>query len=240
MRHEHCRHDGRNPQQRIVLGICFVTAGVLALLGNLHIINIGEISNYWPLIFSVFGLAHLVNKPRLSGVTFGLGFIALGIGLTLQNLGIVHHVMSLLLPSFLILAGVGVIIRGFSPRQSRQRSNTMPSPTLDHDDMINISAIMSGASLRCDSQDFKGGELTAIMGGMEIDLRQASIQSQAELRVKVIGGGVAIKVPQDWQVVLRVSPVLGGIENKTISPMQANKTLLLQGDVIMGGIEIKN
>jgi hypothetical protein len=40
--------------------------------------------------------------------------------------------------------------------------------------------------------------------------------------------------------VLRVSPVLGGIENKTISPMQANKTLLLQGDVIMGGIEIKN
>jgi len=241
MRHHH-RHGGPgHPQRRIVLGLCFVVAGVLALLGNLQVIHIGDVSNYWPLIFSVFGLAHLIHRCHVPSMIFGLGFMVLGVGLTLQNLGLVHHVMSLLLPAFLILAGIAVIARGIRP-SARLGGNDgqMPPPSDEHDDMVSSSAIMSGASLRCDTQDFKGGELSAIMGAIELDLRQASMQSQAVLRINAVCGGIAIKIPADWQVVLRVSSILGGVDDKSVPPMQPEKTLTLQGGVIMGGIEIKN
>jgi hypothetical protein len=78
------------------------------------------------------------------------------------------------------------------------------------------------------------------MGAIELDLRQASMQSQAVLRINAVCGGIAIKIPADWQVVLRVSSILGGVDDKSVPPMQPEKTLTLQGGVIMGGIEIKN
>ncbi|WP_028534144.1 LiaF transmembrane domain-containing protein [Paludibacterium yongneupense] len=240
MRNHHS-HDWQSHQRRrIVLGLCFVLGGILALLGNLRLIDIGNVSNYWPLLFCVIGLVRLTHPRRVSGVMFGLGLIALGVGLTLQKLGLVHHVMAILIPIFLILGGIGVIVRGFMPRRSDKRCNPLPPPSMEHKDSINSSAIMGGANVRCDSPDFKGGELNAIMGGIELDLRQASIQSQAVLRVYCVAGGIAIRIPTDWQVVRRVSSVLGGVDDKTIPPMQADKTLLLQGEVIIGGIEIKN
>lgn len=237
----HCRHHqpGNRPG-RIVLGLCFVIAGVLALLSNLHLIVIGDLSHYWPLIFSVFGLMHLVRRRHLSGMLWGLGLIILGIALSLQNLGLVQNVMSVLIPSFLIMAGISVIARGFMPRPYADKCHQMPPSSLEHDDVINISATMSGTSVRCDSQDFKGGKLNTVMGGLELDLRQASISSQAVLRANIVGGGVSIKIPQDWLVLVRISSVLGGVENKSVPPMQADKTLVLEGDVIMGVIEIKN
>ena len=66
------------------------------------------------------------------------------------------------------------------------------------------------------------------------------MQSQAVLRINAVCGGIAIKIPADWQVVLRVSSILGGVDDKSVPPMQPEKTLTLQGGVIMGGIEIKN
>jgi len=53
-------------------------------------------------------------------------------------------------------------------------------------------------------------------------------------------GGVEIRVPREWSVVVNGSPVLGGIEDKTIPPMMPGKRLVIDGSVIMGGVEITN
>ncbi|BEV71721.1 hypothetical protein THUN1379_12030 [Paludibacterium sp. THUN1379] len=175
---------------------------------------------------------------------FGLGFIALGVGLTLQNLGLVQHVMAILLPAFLILAGLAVMTRGLAPRRVPRRDrggrghSPLGEPVLAHDASLQLSATMSGLNHRCDSQDFQGGTLNVVMGGIELDLRQASISNQATLQVNVVGGGIKIRIPHDWQLQLNISPVLGGIEDKTVPPMHSDKILLLQGEVVLGGIEI--
>jgi predicted membrane protein len=99
---------------------------------------------------------------------------------------------------------------------------------------------MSGIVLKNDSQEFAGGEINAVMGAVEIDLRQAAIAAEAVLHLSVIMGGVEIRVPREWSVSVNGTPVLGGIEDKTSPPMAPGKRLVIEGSVIMGGVEITN
>ena len=93
------------------------------------------------------------------------------------------------------------------------------------------SAVMSGVVRRSNTQTFRGADLTAIMGGCEIDLRQASIAPGTEAIIDVFAfwGGIDIKVPEDWVVITRAVPLMGGIEDKTHSPGSVPaKTLILR------------
>jgi hypothetical protein len=104
-------------------------------------------------------------------------------------------------------------------------------------------AIMGGVSRRSSSQAFQGADLTAVMGGCEIDLRQASIAQGTEATIEVFAfwGGIEIQVPEDWTVVTRVMPLMGGVEDKTrVLPGAYEKRLVVRGIVVMGGAGIKN
>jgi predicted membrane protein len=80
------------------------------------------------------------------------------------------------------------------------------------------------------------------MGGCEIDFREASIdQGEAMLDVSVVFGGVEIRVPEDWKIVVRLGAFLGGVEDRTRKPIgEGGKTLVLTGNVVFGGVEIRN
>ena len=110
----------------------------------------------------------------------------------------------------------------------------------DDDSIIEVTAILGGYVRRVSSQRFKGGDINVIMAGCEIDLRQASIEGEAVLNVFALCGGVTIKIPPDWSVVLQGTPILGGFEEKTIVPPNQNKRLYVTGYAIMGGLEIRN
>jgi Cell wall-active antibiotics response 4TMS YvqF len=117
------------------------------------------------------------------------------------------------------------------------------APAGDGQTRFSAIAVMSGVVRRSNTQAFRGADLTAIMGGCEIDLRQASITPGTEAIIDVFAfwGGIDIKVPEDWVVITRAVPLMGGIEDKTHSPGSVPaKTLILQGIVIMGGVTIKN
>ncbi|KAB0324332.1 cell wall-active antibiotics response protein [Janthinobacterium sp. PLB04] len=110
----------------------------------------------------------------------------------------------------------------------------------DDDSIIEVTAILGGYVRRVSSQRFKGGDINVIMAGCEIDLRQASIEGEAVLNVFALCGGVTIKIPPDWSVVLQGTPILGGFEEKTIVPPNQAKRLYVTGYAIMGGLEIRN
>ena len=66
---------------------------------------------------------------------------------------------------------------------------------------------MGGVKKASSSPDFEGGDITAIMGGAEIDLRQASIRGgPAVLDTFAMMGGIEIRVPDDWTVDLQGTP----------------------------------
>lgn len=112
------------------------------------------------------------------------------------------------------------------------------------DSVLSEFALMGGGELVVHSQDFRGGEVTAIMGGFEIDLRGAQIQGDsATIEIFTLFGGIEFKVPQEWHVVLQGTPLLGMFSN-TAKPLPETsaprKTLILKGAAIMGGVEVKN
>jgi predicted membrane protein len=97
------------------------------------------------------------------------------------------------------------------------------------------------------TQDFQGGQITAVFGGVEIDLTDANMQAdEATLDINAIFGGIEIRLPETWQVAFRGTPIFGGISDKTrirrsTDPSDPRrKVLILSGAVIFGGVEIKN
>ena len=107
---------------------------------------------------------------------------------------------------------------------------------------INAVAVLGGVDRNCSSQDFTRGQLTAIMGGCEIDLREASIvTSPAVIDIFALWGGVELMVPEDWTVTMKIQPILGGVSDRTTAPRGgSDKNLVLEGTVVMGGLEVKN
>ncbi len=103
---------------------------------------------------------------------------------------------------------------------------------------------MGGGERVVRSQDFSGGEVTAIMGGFEIDLRAAGMKGDtATVEVFTVFGGVEFKVPPDWNVVANGTPILGMFTDSTrrmADGVKPSKTLILRGTAIMGGVEVKN
>jgi cell wall-active antibiotic response 4TMS protein YvqF len=109
---------------------------------------------------------------------------------------------------------------------------------------LNEFAIMGGGDRIVRSQDFRGGEVTAIMGGFGIDLRGAVIaRDYATVNVFTLWGGVDLKVPEEWNVSISGVPILGVFTNNARAFRQgdaAAKTLFVKGVAIMGGVEVKN
>jgi len=107
---------------------------------------------------------------------------------------------------------------------------------------MNVVAIMGGVTRGNNSPSFRGADLLAIMGGLEIDLRKAAIHGEAVIDLFVMWGGIEIRVPEDWTVTSHVVPLMGGVEDKTRPPQTAHiqHNLVLRGVALMGGVEIKN
>jgi predicted membrane protein len=101
-------------------------------------------------------------------------------------------------------------------------------------------AVWSGIERRVASPNFRRADLTAVMGGIELDLRQAGTGPEpAVIDVFVMMGGVEITVPPDWAVTNQISAFMGGVEDKSTGTQQARHRLIVTGVAIMGGVEIK-
>ena len=85
--------------------------------------------------------------------------------------------------------------------------------------------------------------MSAVCGGLELDLRQAGLAGgKATIDATVVCGGIKITVPKDWLVSIQTSTILGGTENKhhQPNPEEAKAELTIIGTIVCGGIEVKS
>jgi predicted membrane protein len=120
------------------------------------------------------------------------------------------------------------------------QSNASNSEIVTNHSTFSSTAVLGAIERRNSSSAFRSAEASAFMGGVNLDFRDATMEGdEARIRVSAIMGGIEIRVPRTWTVINHVSPVMGGVEDHSRSG-DGNKRLVIEGTVIMGGLDIEN
>jgi hypothetical protein len=127
-------------------------------------------------------------------------------------------------------AGAAALLRGAVPSQGKADS-----------DELALVAIFNGIELANRSATFRGGTVLAWFGGVSLDLREATLAPGANIDIRAMFGGVAIRVPPTWRVEAHGTAVAGGWDNRAVQPDDPEAPALLVNVVAaLGGASITN
>ncbi|MFO7853557.1 MAG: LiaF transmembrane domain-containing protein [Bacteroidota bacterium] len=231
-------HRSYSVTSKIAIGV------VLILLGFMLIIrNTGFMPNYfediifsWQMLLIAIGFVMTLGTGNKTP-----GLIVMAVGgffIIPEVLDIPFRTYRLFWPAILII--IGIIVLTNARLFNRESWKSESSSSNDIVDMVNI---FGGGERRILSQNFQGGKISCVFGGGEIDLTGAKLaQGTHEMEIACVFGGVSLIVPPDWNIVIDVTPVLGGFsdDRKTSgSVIDMSKTLVVKGAVVFGGGEIK-
>jgi predicted membrane protein len=232
--------DKNITDKRVLLGGVLVVIGALLLLGSMDIldVSISHIIFSWPFIFTIIGLFILfnTNKKLLGGIFVGIGLFFL----IPRIFPYVHYHGGIVFPVILIALGIYIILN----HRKKDISESEKSGFLKKD-LIDDVSIFGGGNKIVASDNFRGGNITAVFGGSEINLTGCKLADGDQIiDLLLVFGGTTIVVPRDWNVVVNVTSILGGFSDKSIRdpgviPDQS-RTLYVKGLAMFGGGEVKN
>jgi hypothetical protein len=236
------RRDEVGSAERMIPAIVLIAIGAIFLLNNLHIIYAHDIFRFWPVILIAVGMVKLVDSSENSGRASGGVLIGLGAFFLAQNLGLIDIAFWDLWP--LLLIGVGLMLlfeRAGSPFHFGIKVSGGNSGMRGNKE----AAVFSGGKRVISDQNFTGAKFDAVFGGFEVDLRKSNIEGDsATLDLNAVFGGIEVKIPESWNVVMKGAGVFGGYVDNTLHPdprIYPNpKQLFVKGGAVFGGVEIKN
>ncbi len=228
--------DSQPPRRQthsLVLGICIILFGLALTLNQLNVPHAAFLVKLWPLILLALGAVKLRQSEGFNGG--GLVLVLLGAYLLVAEFS-PEGVTDSLWP--LLLVGLGVFLVMKSLR-IRRGPAVLP---VDCQTFLDATAIFSGCRRQPQGQAFKGGNATAIFGGIELDLRTAEPSPEPMvLDVFILFGGGEIRVPPGWAVDIRTTSIFGGVGHKLAEPVSAGAPrLVISGSAIFGGLEIRH
>ena len=226
---------------QFILGSMIILIGVLFMLDNLDIMDAGTILRFWPAVLVVYGASKIAQSRHLQGQIFDWIAASIGVLMLLDRLDFINFRVWDWWPIILIIIGLN-FLRGSLKQKKGLATHPFEDVSTDADAFIRNTAMLSGVRRIITSKEFQGGEITSIMGGCEIDLRDADMKgNEAQIEVNVVMGGVQLRVPLGWSVSVEATPIMGGVEDKTyVSKEGSTKKLIISGTVLMGGVEVKN
>lgn len=224
---------------RAIIGVILVLVGLFLVLKNTGFFP-GFIDNIifsWPMLLITIGV--VITLGSSGGKTSGIIVMAVGAFFLIPHIFRETFNVDMFWPSIFIIIGVIFI---FSKRRGWNAVSTSPQ---SGDDYIDYVHVFSGGERQIVSDNFRGGKVTAIFGGSEIDLTKAKLApGVSELELACVFGGTTIIVPDDWNVKIEVVPVLGGFgDSRKLSPgrtVDTTKQLVIKGAVVFGGGEVKS
>ncbi|MDR2815218.1 MAG: cell wall-active antibiotics response protein [Proteiniphilum sp.] len=234
----------------ILFGLFLVVAGILFLSFNFGWIDsaLKPVLFSWPMIFIVVGVIRFFKRNYLASFFWlipGVFFLIPRIVETYPGYirGVDSDFACIYWPLLLILSGIGFILKVvLSKRRKRgKRSFHTIYTTGGASGRIEKTVIFGGTESIFLDPVFYGGEISVIFGGVVLDLRKTQLpEGETYLNVDAIFGGVELHIPDNWLVEAKFQTVAGGLQDKrlALSPDNSRK-LILQGDLIFGGCEIR-
>lgn len=245
---------------RVMAGLLVVIVGAVLLAKQLGV-EMPEWLFTWPILLILIGLwsgaRHLFCNPSWV-ILVGVGGLFL-----YDHLNPDINIATIIWPAIIILAGVMMIVKSrkvrtahhywgrhahfahqaYQAHHERYAEHSEQSTETTDGDRIEAIAVFGGVKKNIISKNFKGGEVTCVMGGAEINLSQADIEGRVELEITQVLGGTKLVIPAHWDVQPELTAaVLGGIEDKRKihAGATSDKVLVLKGTSVLGGIEINS
>jgi len=224
---------------RVIIGVVLVLAGLALVIRNTGIFPdfIDHVIFSWPMLLVAIGAVMTLGSSEKTG-----GIIVMAVGgffmipLIFRE---TFHMYNMFWPSIFIIIGIIFIVT------KRRGWGSISSKGMESDDFVDYVTIFSGSERQIISQNFKGGKMSSVFGGIDLDLTKAKLApGRNVLEVAAVFGGVGIIVPDDWFVTIEVTPILGGFSDsrKLYPGMNIDRTsqLIIKGAVVFGGGEVKS
>jgi predicted membrane protein len=211
--------------------------GILLLVRNIGLYDTGQLLSYIPSLFILMGL-YALYKTRFYSVTGPLILILLATFVQLLVLGVVSwNILFTWWPLILVLIGIDILFN----------RKHLFSPSKSSDQKVDMTAVLDEAKVSNTSKDFKGGNITAVLGESELNLKESVIEyPPARINIMVLLGETNINIPDDWQIEMDVVTILGDVSDKrsSTSSQRAGTVekphLIIKGFVMLGDFSIKN
>lgn len=222
----------RVPTSQLLIGGIVALVGVLLLLQTTGLFATRNILLYVPTLFVVLGIWMIIQSRfhSLIGPIILIG-IAGGAQLIVLDYATFAQVV-VYWPVLVIALGLSIAIGQFRSR-------------VQHTDNSFTSgfAIFGGIEKRNTTKSFTGGNLTAIFGGTELDLRDAAVATPpARITTTVLFGDAEIVVPEDWNVHVDAVPIFGEASDRRRrdSDTHEDLDLIVTGFVAFGDITVRD
>lgn len=241
MHRERCgQKEPFNMVSKLLAGLFVIGFGTLILLKQTGM-NIPHAFVSWEMVLILMGVISLV-KHRFK-MLFGLALILIGGVFMAQDFYPDVIEKRFIWPVLIIFMGIVILIKAFRPRKMHPNYTMFDDRTEDNstDDLIDSSAFFGAVKKNIVSKSFKGGRISSVFGGTELDLSHADLAEAATIDVNCVFGGISIVTPSHWKVETEVNSAFGGFDDNR--PMNlvdeaSGKVLIVRGSCYFGGIEI--
>ena len=228
----------------LIWGLVFVAVGII-FGGNA--LNIWDIDvffpGWWTLFLIIPGLVSMVRY----GFNWGSGILVIvGLILLFDALDIISSdiMWKLVFPLILVIIGISILTSFFRSGTKKniedEEDTKSKSYKYDSTQYPRYTAILGGGDYKNNTEDLKGMVAEAILGGLEIDLRDAKITEDIVLELTAVLGGIDVYIPDNVRVeIISGVPVLGGFEHKINRDALSGAKVRIKYTAVLGGIEIK-
>lgn len=243
-----------NSNKRFYIGIILIAVGCIMILEKLDLIpeSVSDLLISWQMLLVGIGAVSLIGGNRTGGVIL----IAIGgFFMVPELIDVPYEIRKIYWPLILVAIGAAMLLRqrgGIHNPLSGGKSDINPPleyeliPNDNTHNTFDDFVIFGGREVFINSQAFAGGKATSIFGGMEFDLRKATmVPGGAVIDCVSVFGGCGFKIPMDWNVRNEVTTLFGAFTDKRGDTFNEryydpSKTVVIKGVSIFGGIEVKH
>lgn len=221
----------------ILWGLVFIAVGLIIGLNAMGITNINIFFKGWWTLFiivpSFIGIFKEENK------TWSTIWLVIGIVLLLCTRDILSFAIigKLVFPFILVMIGLSFIFKDMFQSKVNEKIKKLNTERVDGE---NFCATFGGVKSNFNGQEFKGANVDAIFGGVELDLSDAIINHDQIINANAIFGGVDIKAPKGVNIKVKSTPIFGGVSNKLKNDYNESlPTIYINAFCLFGGVDIK-
>jgi hypothetical protein len=264
------RSQTANPVHIVVGGMLVLIGGVV-LMQRAGLASWTADVSLWSVLLVGFGVAKLVESRAQSPRR---GYIALLVGLWLLASDLGWIVLRDTWPLLVVALGVAMVVDVMLPAQSTatevpgghsggsstplmvagvvlavilvaRSGPVLPSVSQESSgDQVHLFSLMSKSTRTNASPQFRGGEITTLVAGSDLDLLQATPApgDVIALDVRTVLGTTVLHLPEHWTLDVQTLSVAGRVVDRRFpaAAAAASPRVVLRGFVVMGTLVIRS